>query len=87
MGKSRNKSSSEVRHLRGQIRKLEAELKYYKRRSHLNDPVEEIIDEVEDIDVSRCPKCKTGVLSVFDFKFATVSKCSDCDFEKRQGKK
>ncbi len=87
MSKSRNRSKSEVEHLRGRVRQLEAELKYLKRRQHFFEaPTEEIVEQVEDVRTDKCPACKRGVLIHYDFVHATLSKCSDCDFERRQRK-
>lgn len=90
MAKSKNKNRSEVEYLRGRVRQLEAELKYYRRRDHLMEaPLEEIIDqhEIEEINASQCPRCKRGILTEFDFKFAILKKCGNCEYEERQGKK
>lgn len=89
MGKSKGKNRSEVEYLRGKIRSLEAELKYYKRRSHIQElDLDELVDEceVEHVDALQCPKCHKGILQVFDFLFATLSKCDNCGFEKREKK-
>lgn len=90
MGKSRNKSRSEVEYLRGRVRELEAQLKYYKKREHfLETPVEEIFDfhEVENLDAMKCPQCKRGTVIVHDFVYAILKKCDSCEFEEKKGKK
>ncbi len=80
MSKSRNKSRSEVEALRGEVRRLKAELKYYKRRSHIENSI--IDDEPVDIvDATKCPECRTGVLVDYDWKFVLVKKCSECDYK------
>jgi hypothetical protein len=87
LGKSRNRSHSEVEHLRGLVKQLRAELKYYKRRSHLH---EEIIDEViEDqdvtnIDVSLCSNCGKGALIEYDFHYINLKKCDHCGYQEKQ---
>jgi hypothetical protein len=85
LGKSRNKSRSEVEALRGQVRQLKAELKYYKRRSHIENT---IIDEepVENVNTTKCPNCHDGVLVEYDWRFVLVKKCTDCDFQVRKKK-
>lgn len=89
MGKSRNKNHSEVQFLRGRIKELEKELKYFRRQAREH---EEIIDDVisdtefELIGVNRCQKCRKGVVQVFDFIFAELHKCTTCDYEKKQKK-
>lgn len=88
VGKSKNKNRSEVEYLRGRIRKLESQLKFYKQREHFFEaPTEEINEEVEDIKADQCPNCKRGVVTHYDFRFAILSKCSNCDFEQRTKKK
>jgi hypothetical protein len=91
MGKSRSKSRSEVEYLKGRIRKLEAELKYYKKREHLfdNQPIESVIqdNEIEEVNVSQCPKCKKGLLVSYDLKFIQLKKCDHCSYEKREKQK
>lgn len=90
MSKSKNKTRSEIEHLRGQIRQLKAELKYYKRREHMSpsEPIDDFdYDDVQDINASQCPKCGKGILVEYDFKFAILKKCDRCDFEERKAKK
>lgn len=91
MGKSRSKSRSEVEYLKGRIRKLEAELKYFKKREHLydNQPFENLIqdNELEEVDASQCPRCKKGVLVSYDLKFIQLKKCDSCEYEKREKQK
>lgn len=88
MSKSRNKNRSEVEYLRGRIRQLESQLKYYKKRElFFESPIEEIEEEVENIKAAQCPECKRGIVTVYDFNFATLAKCGNCDYEKRQKKK
>jgi len=90
MGKTRNKSRSELEFLRGEVRKLRAELKYYKRREHIvPDEVDEDLDydDVQDIvKVRQCPVCKHGCLIDYDFYRAILTKCDSCGFQKTQKK-
>lgn len=88
MGRSRNRGRSELEFLRGQIRQLKKELKFYKQREHFFEtPTEEIEEEVENVEAEQCPSCKKGIISIFDFRFATLAKCSNCSYEKREKKK
>lgn len=90
MGKTRNRSKSEVEYLRGENRRLKAELKYYKRRSHIeNSIIDDVIDEapLENVKpLDACPECGKGILVEYDFKFATLKKCTDCGHEERKRK-
>jgi hypothetical protein len=85
MSKSRQKSSSEVQHLRGEVRRLKAELKYYKRRSHIETAIiDDVIDgaPLEDMKPSdACPECGKGVLIEHDFKYVVIRKCTNCEFK------
>lgn len=87
MSKSRNKSKSEVEHLRGEIRRLKAELKYCKRC------MEQDVDDIDYDDAAPvepikdlCPECGKGIMVEHDFKFATLKKCSVCGHEERRKK-
>lgn len=90
MGKSKNKNKSEVEFLRGQIRQLKAELKYYKKREHIsNTPPDDDLDydDVQDISAARpCPRCGKGILVEYDFKYALLMKCSHCEYDERRKK-
>ena len=87
MGKSKNKNRSEVEFLRGKVRKLESQLKYLKQREHFFDaPVEDIIEDAEEVSAERCPSCRRGVILKTDFVFATLEKCLNCDYELRKKK-
>lgn len=81
MGKSKNKTHSEVQHLRGKIRKLEAKLKYYQRREHIQEvSFEEAIDEneIETIDSEPCQNCGKGVVLIVDLKYVKLKVCDVC---------
>jgi len=84
MGRSRNRGKSEIESLKGQIRSLQKELKYYRRRAHIENS---IIDEqpVENINARQCPSCG-GLLVEYDFKFILLDKCSDCEYQLRKKK-
>lgn len=87
MGKSRTKNRSEIEFLRGKIRKLESQLKYYKKREHFfESATEEINEEVHEIEADQCPRCRRGVFTTYDFRFATLSRCSNCEYEERKKK-
>lgn len=87
MGKSKSKSRSEVEFLRGEVRRLKSELKYYKKRQHLiSDTFEEVIEEEAEM-AERCPMCHKGGLIEWDFTYATLKKCDKCEYEVREKKK
>lgn len=66
MGRSRGRGKSEVENLRGQVRQLQKELKYYRKRAHIETT---IVDEmpVEEVTATKCPNCPEGVLISYDF--------------------
>lgn len=83
MGKSKNKNSREIEYLRGQIRKLEAELKYYKKLDHA---VHEDI-EPEDMSLDVCEHCGKGIIVQTDLGRVRIRKCGICDWrEVKHGK-
>jgi ribosomal protein S27AE len=90
VGKSKNRSKSEVEHLRGEIRRLKSELKYCKRcfEQTGGDNCEDY-DGVEPIDLEpkpTCPDCGKGILIEHDFVHTKVTKCSLCDYVERKKK-
>lgn len=90
MSKTRRKNRSETEFLTGQIRKLESENKQLKRRlrqldkkAHFyDDLVEAVAEDIKPKD-SKCEKCKTGVLSLIDVKYAKFLVCSECKDRKK----
>lgn len=90
VGKTRNRSKSEVEFLRGENRRLKAELKYYKRRAHIeNSIIDDVIEEapLENVrPLDQCPNCGKGLMIEYDFKFATLKKCDSCGHEERKRK-
>lgn len=89
MGRSRNRGKSEVESLRGEIRSLKKELKYFKRRSHIeNSIIDDVIEDsdLELINATECPACGKGILIEYDFVYATLRKCA-CGYEEKRRKK
>lgn len=92
MGKSRGRGKSEVENLRGEIRQLKKQVKYFKRRSHIENAIlDDVIDD-SDLQITntvQCQECGKGLIIDYDFVYATLRKCNHCDFEekKRKGKK
>lgn len=83
MSRTRNRNHNEIEHLRGEIRKLRAQLKYYKKRDHLNDPPTIVEEEPTG---EPCPDCGKGILMEYDFKYAILKKCDHCPYEQRKRK-
>ncbi len=89
MAKSKNRSRSELEHLRGQVRELKAKLKYYERRADfLGAPLEDVLDEhdLNDMNASECEVCGKGLMIEFDFVYATLARCNHCGNETRKRK-
>jgi len=85
MSKSKNKNKTEVEHLRGIIRQLKAQLKYYRKREHLN---EKDTEEDETIEINaNCPECGKGVLEEVDLHLIKLIRCPVCKYEKRERNK
>jgi hypothetical protein len=84
LGRSRGRGKSEIENLRGEVRQLKKELKYYRRRAHIETT---IVDEapVENVNARQCPECG-GVLIEYDFRFILLDKCSECEYQLRKKK-
>lgn len=97
MGKVKNKSHSEVEHLRGMVKELKKEngqlrrqLKESTKLKHFYDDVkdeyeeyvaEEVVEEIQK--VADCPKCFSGKLNLtLELNDKDIFSCNDCDFRK-----
>lgn len=89
MSKSKNKSGSELEHLRGENKKLQSEnrrlrkeINRLSRRSHF---YENIVDEViEDSKITEtCSQCGKGTLILHDFKFVKLLTCDLCEYKEK----
>ena len=88
MSKSRNRSRTEAESLRGEIRSLKKELKFLRRRSHIeNSIIDDVIEDsdLEIVDSEPCPSCGKGILIEYDFVYALLKKCS-CGYEIKKRK-
>lgn len=94
MSKTRNKSGSEVEHLRGEIRRLKSQVRYYKkrcnelsRRQNFFQNIDPDIDAEEEYeeknDIERCPSlsCGKGTIYEVDLGRIVVAKCDVCDWK------
>ena len=91
MSKTRNKSSSELEHLRGQVKKLRSENRLLKRRNkeleRRSHYYEEIVDDVADEIIEKpdsCPECGKGDLIVKDLYHLVLTTCSLCEYTHRR---
>lgn len=88
LGRTKNKSRSEVEALRGRIRSLEKELKYHRRRSHIDQSiVDDMLDgaPVEDVKIGEpCPDCGKGQLFEIDLGFLTLKRCDVCEYKTKK---
>lgn len=80
MSKSKRKHGSELEHLRGEIRRLKAQLKHYKRR-HQHEEPEEYVDDAPE---NQCDHCGKGVITCIDLKFVKIFRCSICNYELKE---
>jgi NAD-dependent SIR2 family protein deacetylase len=84
MSKSRRKGHSEVESLRGEIRRLNAQLKYCKRcnEQHRDDDLD--YDDVPEIE-PVCQQCGKNKLKIIDLKYVVFEVCELCGFKKKIG--
>ena len=97
MGKTKNRSHSELEHLRGLVKELKKEngqlrrqLKESTKLGHMYEDVveeyEELIAEQEIQEISKvayCPNCHSGALGlVLDLNDKDIYVCNTCDFKK-----
>lgn len=81
--KRESDGSNTVRHLQGQIRSLQKQLKQAKKAEHIleNMVVDDVPVEItEEKNVDSCPKCIKGKLSTIAAPHATFTRCDQCDF-------
>lgn len=90
MSKTKNKESSEVEHLRGQVRKLEATNRRLRKRNRQLDKKshfhEDVIDDVAEDIASKgetCPECGKGQITTVDLKYLLIDSCDTCEYRKK----
>lgn len=80
----------EIRNLRSENRNLKKRLKALERKLYNTSKVkdeEEIYEEpVEQIQLTRCPKCDKGHLNEVTVVGRVFSKCDSCDFRTKAEK-
>lgn len=89
MGKLRNKSSSEVEHLRGELRSLKSEnkslrqrLKQLEKREHFfENPIIEKEEPIKKLEI--CTSCGKGNLKYVDLGRVIYQVCPVCDDRKK----
>lgn len=89
MGKSRSKNGKEDEYFKGQIRKLESEIrqlrkenKSLQKRAHFYEEV--VSDEAEDIQIKNtCSSCKHGNKIILDLVHVKLESCDTCDYRKK----
>lgn len=97
MSKLKNKSHSELEHLRGSVRELKKENGQLRRqlkdatklKHHYDDVVEDYEEyvakeEKEEIQkVAKCPSCDRGSLDLLiELNDKDIFKCNSCEFKK-----
>lgn len=80
MSKGKNKGRSEVEELRGVVRRLKSQLKYYRRRSHIKNSNTDIDDNDIEFD---CPNCGKGFLEETDLLYVKFDICNICGYRKK----
>lgn len=92
MSKTRNKSGSEVEHLRGEVRfyksvvkSLKQRLRQYEKKDHFYDEIQYTPpQEPEPIPEGTCPDCGKGELIETDLKFLIVASCELCGYKEKR---
>jgi hypothetical protein len=79
MAKSKNKTRSENEHLKGEIRRLRAELKRRQKKKGIEDTDAEIEKEPDPRDI--CPSCGKGTWRFVDLKHVIYKICELCGFK------
>ncbi len=97
MGKTKNKSHSEIEYLRGLVKELKKEngqlRRQLKESTKLGHMYEDVVEEYEEliaeqeveevIKVARCPECHAGALNlVLDLNDKDIYACGSCTFKK-----
>ncbi len=89
MAKTKNKSHSELEHLRGENKRLRSEnrqlrreVNQLKKEAHFYEHIVE--EEVEDVKIKRnnCPECGKGVLQELDLTHVIITRCDTCGYKK-----
>lgn len=90
MGKTKNRTHSELEHLRGQLKELRAENKSLKRRlrelekhEHMYETTEEIEEHQEEIKKIKCPECFKGHLDEIEILNKVFGTCNVCGHRKK----
>lgn len=72
----------EVRRLKAEVRRLQKQLNYHKKREHLRDEITEDLIEVieEDKRVRMCKECARGELYDIIIANRQITRCNMCGF-------
>lgn len=90
--KSEEHYRGQIRALKGEIRRLQQQLRYYERRDHLVDTRLEVEEDTQPIETTKessktliCPKCKYEMVEI-DLGRKFLYKCSNINCEHRKTK-
>lgn len=84
MSKTRNKTHSEVEHLKGEVKSLKAQNRYLKRRlKQFEKYSKDDYIEVEKLEVNLCQVCGKGEMSLLDLKYVKYRTCGVCEYKER----
>lgn len=84
MSKTKNKSRTEIEHLRGEIKRLKSQVrsltrrnKELERKSHYyQDVVDEVVEDATIVDA--CTTCGKGKIKLLDLKHIVYKVCDIC---------
>lgn len=81
MSRTKSKNRNEVEYLKGVVKRLKAELKYYKKRAHINEPKKNKPKKKKEPD---CPHCGKGFLEEVDLKHVVFKVCNICGHKEKE---
>lgn len=85
MGKTRQKTHSEIEHLRSENRQLRKRLKTLQKQKHFYDKIiDEVVEEEQPESKMRpCSDCGKGFMEEFEILGKIFGTCSTCGFRER----
>jgi len=94
MSKTRQRTHSEIEHLRGEIKKLKSQVRYWKRKAknlekkeHFFDNLVEEVYEAPEERGEDCNNCGKGTLNILDLRFVKYLVCDLCEYKEKIKKK
>lgn len=90
MSKTRQRTHSEMEHLRGEVKKLKSQLRYWKRKAkalqkkeHFFDSLVDEMHPLDDESQETCTHCGKGTLSILDLTYVQYKVCDICEYKEK----